>query len=484
MGWYGHKNAYLNLVSESTDLSWPAPWTFRLKSRRTSYLHRGLSQGGNRITVEVLLTGFLFAYDVVMSGLWHGQSRLPTEVHRSGLSASRWTSVGLGQSQGYEERQPHAHVGVFGQSTMDVSRLFLPELRVARLLTWKQWRWQSCKPAQRATFGDYLSAECERLRGGDSLSSEAMAVEDADPAKADNQDCLKALGASIANLEKARRQAGCGCRRGSSAEEAGETGAQGSDAVPQVYQGPLESGDSGKGKGGHQAQGFAEGGDGSAAAAVAEITKDFGCKERSRREGARGRNAAGDAFGRGRLRRVVFSCLIFCILLRATVTSAVGAWTCGVALRGRSGQVRGVVQQRRDRGQGVSGSTFGGSEPATSLPADPVSSTPIAATSAGSAFRAAKAPFPSAAPYAAGFQMSKSQERPLGADQFVNAVAQPLPDADVQAGVRRRGQSVLRLAQRSRTPELCTMADFSRRVPLDELRGRGLMKGLQPEVLE
>ena len=52
---------------------------------------------------------------------------------------------------GYEERQSHACVGVFGQSTMDVSRLFLPEVRVARLLpqlqsrrqlweTWKQWR--------------------------------------------------------------------------------------------------------------------------------------------------------------------------------------------------------------------------------------------------------------------------------------------------------------------------------------------------------
>ena len=77
----------------------------------------------------------------------------------------------------------------------------------------------------------------------------------------------------------------------------------------------------------------------------------------------RGRNAAGETFGGGRLRRVDFSCIIFCILLRATVTSAVGAWTCGVALRGSSSQVRGVVQQRRDRGQGVSGSIFGGSEP-------------------------------------------------------------------------------------------------------------------------
>ena len=28
------------------------------------------------------------------------------------------------------------------------------------------------------------------------------------------------------------------------------------------------------------------------------------------------------------------------------------------------------------------------------------------------------------------------------------------------------------------------MAYFLRRLPLDELRGRGLMKGLQPEVLE
>ena len=32
--------------------------------------------------------------------------------------------------------------------------------------------------------------------------------------------------------------------------------------------------------------------------------------------------------------------------------------------------------------------------------------------------------------------------------------------------------------------ELCTMAYFLRRVPLDELRGRGLMKGMQLDVLE
>ena len=42
------------------------------------------------------------------------------------------------------------------------------------------------------------------MRGGESLSSEAMAVEDAGPAKAEEQDRLKALDASIANLERAR----------------------------------------------------------------------------------------------------------------------------------------------------------------------------------------------------------------------------------------------------------------------------------------
>ena len=48
--------------------------------------------------------------------------------------------------------------------------------------------------------------------------------------------------------------------------------------------------------------------------------------------------------------------------------------------------------------------------PATSLPTDPVSSTPIAATCTASTFRAARAPFPSqrAAPYAAG--VSHEQE--------------------------------------------------------------------------
>ena len=44
----------------------------------------------------------------------------------------------------------------------------------------------------------------KRLRGGESLSSEAMVVKDAVSAKTEEQDRLKALDARIANLEKAR----------------------------------------------------------------------------------------------------------------------------------------------------------------------------------------------------------------------------------------------------------------------------------------
>ena len=95
----------------------------------------------------------------------------------------------------------------------------------------------------------------------------------------------------------------------------------------------------------------------------------------------------------------------------------------------------------------ASGSVFGGSEPGVSRDVKADGSCLVDTHCGdiyGSAFRAAKAPFPSqrAAPYAAGFQMSKSQERPPGAEHIANAVAQPPPDAEVQVGVRRRGKRV------------------------------------------
>ena len=84
--------------------------------------------------------------------------------------------------------------------------------------------------------------------------------------------------------------------------------------------------------------------------------------------------------------------------------------------------------------------------PATPQEADPVSSTPIATTSAGSNLCAAKAPFSSqrAAPYAAWFQTSKSQQWSLGVEQTSNAADIPLPEGKVQERARSQGRRVPR----------------------------------------
>ena len=134
---------------------------------------------------------------------------------------------------------------------------------------------------------------------------------------------------------------------------------------------------------------------------------------------------------------VGFSCLIFCILFCATVTSAVGAWTRGVAPRGRASQVRGVVQQRRDRGQGVSGSIFGGSEPGVS--SDVASSEILFRRHPlrrhlqvpPSVLPRLLSPLSVQRHMLRGFRSARVRSGRRGADQFVNAVAQPLPDADV-----------------------------------------------------
>ena len=93
------------------------------------------------------------------------------------------------------------------------------------------------KPAQRATFGDVLFVgvrkvarlRLSQLRGDGSQGFGSSQSRGARPPEGFGCEHCE-------SREGARRQAGCGYRRGSSAEEAGETGAQGSAAVPQVYQ--------------------------------------------------------------------------------------------------------------------------------------------------------------------------------------------------------------------------------------------------------
>ena len=125
--------------------------------------------------------------------------------------------------------------------------------------------------------------------------------------------------------------------------------------------------------------------------------------------------------------------------------------------------------------------------PAASLPADPVSSTPFAATSTGYVrLPCGRGSFPLPACRAVCHGGSDQQES--GATTGSRTDRECRRQAIV--GCRRSsGSPSPRSARVTAGPaehdsELCTMADFSRRVPLDELRGRGPPKGLQPEVLE
>ena len=196
-----------------------------------------------------------------------------------------------------------------------------------------------------------------------------MAVEDAGSAKAEEQDRLKALDASIANLEKAR---------GGKPDVAIDDVLRPKSLERQELKDQMQSRKSTKAL---------------LKAAIAAREKAVIKLEGLQKEGMvltqllllkqqEISDAKSEAAEKARevetlqARRLAeadcdesvshVSYLIFCILLRATVTSAVGASTCGVGLRGRSSQVREVVQQRRGRDQGVSGPIFGGSEPGVS----------------------------------------------------------------------------------------------------------------------
>ena len=366
-----------------------------------------------------------------MPSVWNGEPRQSTEVHDSGLSASWWTSVGLGQSQGYEARQWHAHVGVFGQSTMDLTRLSLPELCVARSLLQLQSRRQvggrgagvggspARKPAHRATFGDFLSAECERLRGGESLSSEAMAVEDAGPAKAEEHDRLNSLDASIANLERAR-----GGKPDVAIDEVLRQRLERQELKDQVQsrkstKAHLKAAIAAREKAVIKLEGLQK--------EEMDLTQLLLLKQQEISD------AKTDAAEKARevetlqARRLAE---VDCEGSASHVSSSASCsaplspqqWVFGLAaslpedVRVKFEEWYSSVEIEAKASVDPYSEVLSEGSPATLLPANPVSSTPVAATSTGSAFRAAKAPFSSqrATPHAAGFQISKSQERPPG----------------------------------------------------------------------
>ena len=137
--------------------------------------------------------------DVVMSGVWNGEPRQSTEVHRLG-------TVGIhgGPPSAWDNRRGTRNGSRTRTSASSASRRWTcPECSYQNYAwrgychsctravsfgrTWHQWRWQSCKEAGSASdfrglpLGGVRKVAWRRL--SDSLSSEAMAVEDADPVK-------------------------------------------------------------------------------------------------------------------------------------------------------------------------------------------------------------------------------------------------------------------------------------------------------------
>ena len=114
------------------------------------------------------------------------------------------------------------------------------------------------------------------------------------------------------------------------------------------------------------------------------------------------------------------------LLLPAAVGSRIG----GVAPKGRSNQVRGVVHQRRFRGQGIRGPLFGGSGPRVSSDATASGSCLVDADNiSGIQFPCCQSSFPFAAGCA-----SKKQEWPPGAEQISNAAARELEEGSRSLG--------------------------------------------------
>ena len=177
-----------------------------------------------------------------------------------------------------------------------------------------------------------------------------MAVEDAGPAKAEEQDRLNALDASIANLERAR---------GGKPDVAIDEVLRQKRMERQELKDQMQSRKSTKAllkaaiaareKAVIKLEGLQKEEMDLTQLLLLKQQEISDAKSDAAEKAREVENAAGEAFGRGRLRRVGFSCLFCCILFCADVAS-----------RGRASQVRGVLQERRDRGQGVSGSIFGG----------------------------------------------------------------------------------------------------------------------------
>ena len=206
--------------------------------------------------------------------------------------------------------------------------------------------------------------------------------------------------------ESSRWQAGRGHRRGPTAEEAGAAGAQRPDAVPQVDQSPPQNGNCGTGKGGHQARGLQK--------EEIDLTQLLlATPPRRQREV--------ETLQAKRLAEVDCSSPL-----------SPQQWALGLARIKFEEWYTSVDFEAKASVDPYSEVPSQGS-PATPQHADPVSTTPIVTTSAGSNFRAAKAPFHFAAGCAVDCGVSDKQESRAapGTQQISNAADRPLREGEL-----------------------------------------------------
>ena len=239
----------------------------------------------------------------------------------------------------------------------------LPHLQLSSRLgvSWRQ-RWQFC--AETSTAGYVLGFSLGGVRPVAGRQRVSRFACDVDRGGCFSQDrgagSLEGLGYGHRKpRESSRWQAGRG-HRGHAAEEVGAAGAQRPDAVPQVDQSPSQNGNCGTEKVVIKLEGLQK--------EDVDLTQLLLLEQQ---EIADAKNDAAEKTQEVETLQAKHPAEVDCDGSVSHVSSAScssplspqqWAQTGGVALRGRSNQVRGVVYQHRFRGQGIHGSLFGGSE--------------------------------------------------------------------------------------------------------------------------
>ena len=307
-----------------------------------------------------------FAYDVVMSSLWHGESRLPAEVHRSGLSASRracFRTAGLSIGRGTNSRRAPSSSASRRWTCLDCSNRITRGKDIATVVAKQSARGvvvAMVTVLRGGRLSERLSVTTSRRSATccEPLGSDAMVVEESASAKTEEQDRLEALDASIVKLEKAR---------GGKPDVAIDEVFRQKRLERQKLKDQLQSRKSserrsrGTRKGGYQARGFPKGGDRSYAVVVKNSRRSRTQRTTPPRRRGRSRRSRRNVWQRSiAMGPSLVSLLLYRALRHCHRSSGLLDW------RRRSQKTvessSRSVQPGRFRGQGFSEPLLGGSE--------------------------------------------------------------------------------------------------------------------------